>query len=108
MGVSVYLLRPRATGTVTLRSSNPDDPAVFKPNFLTNDDDNRAMIAGVKMIRQIMSTEPIASRVIEEEIPGPMVKTDEQILPLDGDDRKLRTPSGGHLQDGTRPPRGRG
>ena len=80
MGVSAYLLRPRATGTVTLRSSNPSDPAVFKPNFLTNEDDNNAMIAGVKMIRQIMSAEPIASRVIEEEIPGPLVKTDEQIL----------------------------
>ena len=80
MGVSVYLLRPRATGTVTLRSSNPSDPAVFKHNFLTNEDDNNAMIAGVKMIRQIMSAEPIASRVIEEEIPGPLVKTDEQIL----------------------------
>jgi choline dehydrogenase len=80
MGVSVYLLRPRATGTVTLRSANPADPAVFKPNFLVNDDDNRAMIAGVKMIRQIMSTEPIASRVIEEQVPGPMVKTDQQIF----------------------------
>jgi choline dehydrogenase len=80
MGVSVYLLRPRAAGTVTLRSSKPDDPAVFKPNFLSNDEDNRAMIAGVKMIRRIMSTAPIASRVIEEEIPGPMVETDEQIL----------------------------
>jgi choline dehydrogenase len=80
IGVSVYLLRPRATGTVTLRSSNPSDPAVFKPNFLTNEDDNNAMIAGVKIIRQIMSAEPIASRVIEEEIPGPLVKTDEQIL----------------------------
>jgi choline dehydrogenase len=80
MGVSVYLLRPRATGTVTLRSSDPSDPAVFKPNFLTNEDDNNAMIAGVKMIRQIMSAEPIASRVIEEEIPGSLVKTDEQIL----------------------------
>ncbi|MFL9965824.1 GMC family oxidoreductase N-terminal domain-containing protein [Paraburkholderia sediminicola] len=80
MGVSVYLLRPRATGTVTLRSANPAEPAVFKPNFLTNDDDNRAMIAGVKLIRQIMSTEPIASRVIEEQIPGPAVKTDQQIL----------------------------
>jgi choline dehydrogenase len=80
MGVSVYLLRPRATGTVTLRSSNPSDPAVFKPNFLTNEDDNQAMIAGVKMIRQIMSSEPVASRVIEEQIPGPRVKTDQQIF----------------------------
>ncbi|MFT4066768.1 GMC family oxidoreductase [Paraburkholderia sp.] len=80
MGVSVYLLRPRATGTVTLRSASPADPAVFKPNFLTNEDDNRAMIFGVRKIREIMSTEPMASRIIEEQIPGPAVKTDEQIL----------------------------
>ncbi|MBB5415753.1 GMC family oxidoreductase [Paraburkholderia atlantica] len=80
MGVSVYLLRPRAAGTVTLRSANPADSAVFKPNFLTNEDDNRAMIFGVKKIREIMSAQPMASRVIEEQIPGPAVKTDEQIL----------------------------
>ena len=41
MGVSVYLLRPRATGTVTLRSVESGRSAVFKPNFLTNDDDNQ-------------------------------------------------------------------
>ncbi|MGF6609440.1 choline dehydrogenase [Paraburkholderia sp. WSM4175] len=96
MGVSVYLLRPRATGTVTLRSSNPADPAVFKPNFLTNDDDNRAMIAGVKLIRQIMSTEPIASRVIEEQIPGPLVETDQQIF-----DWMEMTGNSAHHQAGT-------
>jgi choline dehydrogenase len=79
VGVSVYLLRPRATGTVTLRSANPSDSPVFKPNFLSNEDDNQALIAGVKIIRQIMATEPIASRVIEEQIPGPLVKTDQQI-----------------------------
>jgi choline dehydrogenase len=96
MGVSVYLLRPRATGTVTLRSANPADPAVFKPNFLSNGDDNRAMLAGVKLIRQIMSTEPIASRVIEEQIPGPAVKTDQQIL-----DWMEMTGNSAHHQAGT-------
>ncbi|CAB3739953.1 GMC family oxidoreductase [Paraburkholderia rhynchosiae] len=96
MGVSVYLLRPRATGTVTLGSANPADPAVFKPNFLTNHDDNRAMIAGVKLIRQIMSTEPIASRVIEEQIPGPAVGTDQQIL-----DWMEMTGNSAHHQAGT-------
>jgi choline dehydrogenase len=96
MGVSVYLLRPRATGTVTLRSANPADPAAFKPNFLTNDDDNRAMISGVKLIRKIMSTEPIAARVIEEQVPGPLVKTDKQIL-----DWMEMTGNSAHHQAGT-------
>ncbi|MGF6700403.1 choline dehydrogenase [Paraburkholderia sp. MM5496-R1] len=80
MRVSVYLLRPRATGVVSLRSANPADSAVFQPNFLSNEDDNRAMISGVKKIREIMSTKPVASRVIQERVPGPAVKTDDQIL----------------------------
>ena len=80
MRVSVYLLRPRATGAVSLRSANPADSAVFQPNFLTNEDDNRAMISGVKQIREIMATKPIASRVIQERVPGPGVKTDDQIF----------------------------
>jgi choline dehydrogenase len=96
MGVSVYLLRPRAAGVVTLRSANPADSAVFKPNFLSNEDDNRAMIAGVKKIREIMATEPMASRVIEEQIPGPNVKTDDQIL-----NWMAETGNSAHHQGGT-------
>ncbi|MGF6790351.1 GMC family oxidoreductase [Paraburkholderia sp. 35.1] len=80
MRVSVYLLRPRATGVVSLRSANPVDSAVFQPNFLSNEDNNRAMISGVKKIREIMATQPVASRVIQERVPGPGVKTDDQIL----------------------------
>lgn len=50
---------------VPLRPANPADSAVFRPNFLTNDDDNRAMIAGANKIHEIMSTELAASRVID-------------------------------------------
>jgi choline dehydrogenase len=96
MGVSVYLLRPRAAGVVTLRSASPADSAVFKPNFLSNEDDNRAMIAGVKKIREIMATEPMASRVVEEQIPGPNVKTDDQIL-----NWMAETGNSAHHQGGT-------
>ncbi|RQR27287.1 GMC family oxidoreductase [Burkholderia sp. Bp9142] len=80
MGVSVFILRPRTTGAVTLRSANPADKPMFSPNFLTDEDDVRVMISGIKQIRQIMATEPIASRVIDEHVPGAQVQTDEQLL----------------------------
>jgi choline dehydrogenase len=79
LGVSVYQLRPSATGTVTLRSPNASDPADYTPNFLTNDSDVQAVISGIRKIREIMASEPIASRVIAEEVPGPSVKTDDDI-----------------------------
>ncbi len=79
IGVSVYKLRPRTTGRVTLRSADPAEKAVFAPNFLTDDDDNQAVIAGIRKIREIMATEPIASRVIAEAVPGPSVQSDDDI-----------------------------
>jgi choline dehydrogenase len=79
LGVSVYQLRPRATGTVTLCSPRASDKAVCTPNFLTDPYDIAAMISGIKKIREIMNTEPIKSRVVKEEIPGPGVKSDDDI-----------------------------
>ncbi|WP_423066079.1 GMC family oxidoreductase [Devosia sp. CN2-171] len=79
LGVSIYQLRPRTTGTVTLRSANPSDPGRYTPNFLTDADDVRAVIAGIRKVREIMSSEPIASRVTAEEVPGPSLRTDEQL-----------------------------
>jgi choline dehydrogenase len=57
------------------------EKAVFAPNFLTDEDDNRAVIAGIRKIREIMATEPIASRVIAEAVPGPGpgVRSDDEI-----------------------------
>ncbi|TAL93177.1 MAG: choline dehydrogenase [Paraburkholderia sp.] len=80
LGVSVFILRPRTTGAVTIRSANPADAPMFTPNFLTDEGDVQAMISGIKQIRRIMATEPVASRVIEERVPGPQVQTEEQLL----------------------------
>jgi choline dehydrogenase len=79
MGVSVYQLRPRTTGAVTLSSPDPMKKAVCTPNFLTDPYDISATISGVRQIREIMTTEPIASRVVAEEVPGPGVRTDDDI-----------------------------
>jgi choline dehydrogenase len=80
MGVSVFILRPRTTGAVTLRSADPGDTPMFTPNFLTDDEDVRAMLSGMRKIREIMATRPVASRVVGEDLPGVGVQTDQQLL----------------------------
>jgi choline dehydrogenase len=80
MAASVYRLRPVGSGTVTLRSADPTQAPVFTPNFLNEQEDVNAVISGIRKIREIMSTGPIASRVVGEHLPGPAVQTDEQIL----------------------------
>ncbi|CAN7665289.1 GMC family oxidoreductase [Variovorax paradoxus] len=80
IAASVYRLRPAGTGTVTLRSADPREAPAFQPNFLSHADDVRAVIQGIRTIRQILGTEPLASRVIEEKMPGPQARTDDEIL----------------------------
>jgi choline dehydrogenase len=55
------------------------DKMCATPNFLTDAGDVAAMISGIRQIRQIMGTEPIRSRVVAEEVPGPGVSSDEDI-----------------------------
>ena len=96
LGVSVYQLRPSTTGTVKLRSTNPSDPADYTPNFLSSDYDVNAVISGVRWIRKIMNSEPIKSRVVAEEMPGPHVRTDEDIY-----NYLVETGNSAHHQGGT-------
>lgn len=96
LGVSVYQLRPSTTGTVTLRSTNPSDPADYTPNFLSSDYDINAVISGVRWIRKIMNSEPIKSRVVSEQLPGPHIRTDEDIY-----NYLVETGNSAHHQGGT-------
>jgi choline dehydrogenase len=65
---------------VTLRSADPTDTPKLTPNFLTDEGDVHAMMSGVRQIREIMSTKPIASRVLKEHLPGPQVQSDAQLF----------------------------
>ena len=79
LGVSVYQLRPHSTGQVRLNSADPLAKMVAQPDFLTDPGDVAAMIIGIRQIRAIMATEPIRSSVVAEEVPGPGVRSDEDI-----------------------------
>jgi choline dehydrogenase-like flavoprotein len=50
-----YTVRPKARGTVTLRSADPRDNPVVDPNFLGHPDDLRISVEGVKISREIFS-----------------------------------------------------
>lgn len=77
VGASVYNTRPASRGEIHLRSKDPRDPPVFIPNFLADSKDVQAMLSGMRTLRKILATEPLASRVIAELTPGPEVVTDQ-------------------------------
>lgn len=50
-----YTLRPKALGTVKLRSAHPADLPVIDPNFLGHPDDLQTSVEGIKISREIFS-----------------------------------------------------
>ena len=74
------LLRPKARGSVTLRSADPAEQPLVNCNFFGHPDDLRLTIAALATARQLLQTEPLKSKIGEELLPGAAVMEDPQAL----------------------------
>jgi choline dehydrogenase len=70
-----YTLRPRARGSVTLRSADPADAPIIDPNFLGDPYDLKTSTEGVKISREILSQPAMRRFVKKEHFPGDAVRT---------------------------------
>lgn len=77
----VCLLRPKSTGTVSLRDRNAESPPVIDPKFLDHPDDVEAMVAAFKMTDRLMKMPALAS-FISQDIFTADVKSDDDIRAL--------------------------
>jgi len=74
------LLRPKARGSVKLRSANPDDQPLVDCNFFGHRDDLRLTTKALETARQLLDTEPFKSRIADELLPGAAVMDDPEKL----------------------------
>jgi len=75
----VCQLRPESRGHVGLRSADPlADPAIFA-NYLSAEEDRRAMREGVKMMREVAAQAALKPYITGEYAPGADVKSDADI-----------------------------
>lgn len=72
--------RPDSRGYVKARSASIDDLPEVQPNYLTDESDQRAMVAVVKMARAVLQAKPFAPYYVDEVFPGNDVRTDDEIL----------------------------
>jgi choline dehydrogenase len=73
-------LRPESRGRITLRSADPlDDPAI-DPRYLTEGDDLEVLLAGLKLVREILQAEPFDDYRGEAVSPGADVQSEEQLI----------------------------
>ena len=80
MTIACYQLRPESLGSIHIRSSDPKAQPAIRFNFLADPIDQAAMVAGFRMMRQIVDAAPMDAYRGEEFSPGTSVSSDEEIL----------------------------
>ncbi|MBX9455048.1 MAG: GMC family oxidoreductase N-terminal domain-containing protein [Rhizobium sp.] len=86
--IGISSTRPKARGSILIRSANPFEHPAIRANAYGEPEDVEAMLAGVKLIRKIVSQPALASITQEELVPGPSIRDDDDLT------RDFRTRSG--------------
>lgn len=71
--------RPRARGSILIRSADPFDHPAIRANAYGAAEDVETMLAGVKLIRRIAAQPALAEITAEELVPGPSVRSDADL-----------------------------
>ena len=80
MTVAICPVRPDSRGTIMARSADPSEKPAITPNYLSDPNDGRVLIAGMKFTRSIFAAPAIARYSSGETLPGPNVRTDDEML----------------------------
>ena len=77
---SVCQLRPESRGFVRIKSADPAQAPAIQPRYLTAQADRDCMVAGMKLLRRVMS-QPAIMRYIDEELAfGQKIQSDDDYL----------------------------
>ncbi len=77
--IGTIALQPRSSGSVNLRSSDPFDPPLIDPGYLSDEDDVRVLLHGVRLARRLLETSALRPLVRQELLPGAGVQADEEL-----------------------------
>jgi choline dehydrogenase-like flavoprotein len=64
------LIYPKSRGELRLASSDPSAPPLIDPNYLSEPDDARFLLDGIKLVRELMASKRLAGVVTGELLPG--------------------------------------
>ena len=73
-------MRPESRGSIHIRSADPFAAPRIQPNFLHDEIDQRTLVAGMRVARQLTQAHPLAEFIEEEITPGADLNTDDELL----------------------------
>ena len=71
------VLQPRSRGRMTLMDANPRSSPVFDPNYLSDPEDLRLMVAGIRYCLEVLKAPALQKIMDPEMLPGLEVDSDE-------------------------------
>jgi choline dehydrogenase len=71
-GLLTFLMKPRSSGRLTLQSDDPLAPPLIAHSHLSDERDIGPIVRAVGLARQVAATEPVASLIAREAVPGEM------------------------------------
>jgi len=77
---SLSQLQVESRGSVAIRSRDANEAPSIRYNYLATENDRRVMVDGLKVVRRICNTAPLAGYVTAEEYPGAKIQTDDELL----------------------------
>jgi choline dehydrogenase-like flavoprotein len=80
MTLGGYFMHPQSTGSAMIQSADPDASLKVSANYLHAEEDCRAAVALVRLVRRIAAQPALVPYIVEEFYPGPRIQTDEQIV----------------------------
>ena len=78
--VACWQQRPKSIGYVRARSGDLSEPPEIQPNYLAEPEDQRLIVAAMRLGRKLMNSEAFAPYVESEIWPGNKVQSDENLL----------------------------
>jgi choline dehydrogenase len=80
MTAGVWQHRPESRGQVRIRSADPLQDPVILANYLENEGDQRTLVRGIRLARQLLRSQALSSYFDSEVLPGPLCESDSELL----------------------------
>jgi choline dehydrogenase len=77
---AVWQCHPQSRGRVAITSADPRTPPRIETNYLREERDRRAIVAGLRWLRDIQDRAPMRDLVEAEVLPGPAAGSDAALL----------------------------
>lgn len=75
----VSIQRPISRGCLKLASANPLASPLIHPNLLGEEADLDRLVLGIQKVRELVQTEPLASLIVQEKVPGEPLQSTEDL-----------------------------